>query len=113
MKGPRSELLNWSERLSIFRPRFDDLETCTYRMERAREQIQEFKRMYRGGNLSFVYRRETIHGKFVTAIEGDIPGTYMVILRIRSSRICSGPCFLRVGYRRIGGIVGIAARAGG
>lgn len=90
-------------------------------MERAREQIQEFKCVYRDRSLSFDYRRETIRGKFVSAIEGDIPGTYMVILKIPSSRICSGPCYLRVGGRRVGGIVvtgsegivGIAARADG
>jgi len=43
----------------------------------------------------------------------------MVVLKIASSRICSGPCFLRLGCTRVGGIVvtgrdgiiGIAARA--
>jgi len=119
MRRSRRMLLSWSDRLSVFSSRFDDPETCAYRLERAREHIEELKRKYCNSSLSFDYQSETIRGQFVTAIEGDFPGTYMVVLKIASSRICSGPCFLRVGGTRVGGIVvtgrdgiiGIAARA--
>jgi hypothetical protein len=110
-------LMSWSDRLSMFVARFDDPETCAYQITRAREQIQELKRKYGNKSLSFDYQTETIRGEFMTAIEGDFPGGYMVVLRIASSRICSGPCFLRIAGTRIGGIavsgrdgiVGIAA----
>ena len=39
MKHSRNGLLSWSDQLSMFAPDFDDLATCAYRMERAREQI--------------------------------------------------------------------------
>jgi hypothetical protein len=114
-------LLSWSDRLSVFASRFDDHETRGYRLERAREQIEGLKRRYRHRSLSFDYQTETIRGRFVTAIEGDFPGTYMVILKIASSRVCSGPCYLRLAGTRVGGIVvtgrdgivGITARADG
>jgi len=117
MKRSRSMLLSWSDRLSMFASRFDDPETSAYRIAQARELIEEFKCAYHEKSLSFDYLSETIRGEFVTAIEGDFPGAYMVILRIASSRICSGPCFLRVAGVRINGIavsgrdgiIGIAA----
>jgi hypothetical protein len=105
MKRSRNMLLSWSDRLSMFAARYDDPETSVYRIGRAREQIQELKHKYCGRSLCFDYQTETIRGEFVTAIEGDFPGAYMVVLKIASSRICSGPCFLRVAGTRIGGIV--------
>src|SRR5258707_13193032 len=96
MRRSRSMLLGWSDRLSMFTSRFDDPETCAYRVGQAREQIETLKRKYCNRSLSFDYRSETIRGQFVTAIEGDFPGAYMVVLKIASSRVCSGPCFLRV-----------------
>ena len=119
MKSSRTLLLNWSDRLSIFTSRFDDVETCEYRLEQAREHIEELKRRYSDRSLSFDYQNETIRGNFVTALEGDFPGTYMVVLRIASSRVCNGPCFLRVAGTRVSGIavtgrdgiVGIAVTA--
>jgi len=104
MKRSQKALLSWSDRLSIFATRFDSRETYAYRTERAREQIEEFKRAYHQRSLSFCFQGEAIRGRFITAIEGDFPGTYMVILKIASSRICSGPCFLRVRGARVGGI---------
>ena len=105
MRRARSMLLSWSDRLSVFASGFEDHETCAYRIQQARERIKEFNRRYCNRSLSFDYLSETIRGKFVTAIEGDFPGTYMVVLKIASSRICSGPCFLRVAGTRVGGIV--------
>jgi hypothetical protein len=98
-------LLGWADRLSMFTSRFDDPETCAYRLELARKQIEELKHRYCHKSLLFDYQGETIRGEFVTAIEGDFPGTYMVVLKIASSRICSGPCFLRIAGTRIGGLV--------
>ena len=121
MRRSRNMLLSWSDRLSIFASRFDDPETCEYRLEQAREHIEALKHNYCHKSLSFDYQSETIRAQFVTAIEGDFPGTYMVVLKIASSRVCSGPCYLRVGGTRVGGIVvtgrdgmvGITARADG
>ncbi len=120
MKHLHIMLLSWSDRLSMFASRFDDPETCAYRLEQAREQIEEIKRRYSHKGLSFDFHNETIRGEFVTAIEGDFPGTYMVVLRIPSSRICNGPCFLRLGGTRVkgiamtgrDGIIGIAVSPG-
>jgi hypothetical protein len=98
-------LLNWSDRLSMFASLFADPETIAYRLERAQERIEELKRRYGHKHLSFDYQHETICGEFVTAVEADVPGTYVVVLKIASSRICSGPCFLRVAGTRIGGII--------
>ena len=121
MRRSRSMLLSWSDRLGMFASRFDDPRTCAYRLERAREQIEQLKRKYCDKSLSFDYQSETIRGEFVTAIDGDFPGMYVVVLKIASSRICSGPCFLRVAGTRIRGIVvtgrdgiiGVAATADG
>jgi len=115
----RIMLLSWSDRLSMFASRFDDPETCAYRLEQARERITHIKGRYRNKGLSFDYLSETIRGEFVTAIEGDFPGTYMVVLKIPSSRVCNGPCFLRLGGTRVkamaitgcDGIIGIAVSA--
>ena len=105
MKRSRKMLLSWSDRLSMFTSSFADPITIAYRLERARECIEEFKSRYSHKRLSFDYQHETICGEFVTAVEADVPGTYVVVLKIASSRICSGPCFLRAAGTRIGGIV--------
>src|SRR3989442_1548091 len=94
MKRLPTALLNWFDRLSIFGGPPDSPETHEYRMQRAREEIEEIKRAYRNKSLAFNYHHETVRGKVVTAVEGDLPGTYMIVLRIASSRICSGPCFV-------------------
>jgi hypothetical protein len=115
----RIMLLSWSDRLSLFASRFDDPETHAYRLKQAREQIEHIKDRYQHKGLCFDYLSETIRGGFVTAIEGDFPGTYMVVLKISSSRVCNGPCFLRLGGTRVkgiaitgcDGIIGIAASA--
>jgi hypothetical protein len=104
MKRSRGMLLSWSDRLSMFASRFDDPETSAYRITRARDVMEELKRTYHDRSLSFDFQNETIRGEFMTAIEGDFPGAYMVVVRIASSRICSGPCFLRVAGTRMGGI---------
>jgi hypothetical protein len=121
MKRSGKELLSWSDRVSMFRPRYEDAETSAYRSERAREMIEKLKRVYADECMLFDYHYEQIRGRFVTAVEADIPGTYTVVLRISSSRICTGPCVLRVGATLIGGIiltgsdgiVGITARIDG
>jgi hypothetical protein len=98
-------LLSWSDRLSMFTGCLADPGTIAYRVGRAREQINQLKRTYGNKHLCFDYEHETIRGAFVTAIEGDVPGTYVVVLKIASSRICSGPCYLRMGGTRVGGII--------
>jgi len=121
MKRSGKELLNWSDRVSMFRPRYEAAATSAYRLERAREMIEKLKRIYADESLLFDYQHEHIRGRFVSAVEGDVAGTYMVILKISSSRICSGPCLLRLGGRLVGGIivtgkegiVGITARIDG
>jgi hypothetical protein len=105
MRRSRIMLLSWSDRLSMFASRFIDAETRAYQLERTRERIEELKRKYSHKHLCFDYQSETIRGEFVTAIEGDFPGTYVVVLKIASSRICSGPCFLRVAGTRVTGII--------
>lgn len=118
MKRSR-KTLNWSDRVSIFATRFDSPRTYQYRIQRAQEQIDELKLAYRNRTVSFVHHGETIRGKFVNAVHGDYPGTYMMVLRISSSRVCNGPCYVRLPGGRVGGIVvtgagglvGITARA--
>lgn len=105
MKQIQKKLLSWSNSVSIFATPFDSVTTHEYRMQRAHEEIENLKNAYHGKNVSFTYRSEKIRGKFVTAVLGDYPGTYMVVLRISSSRICSGPCFVHLHGRRIGGLV--------
>jgi hypothetical protein len=117
MKPSRTMLLSWSDRLSVFTSRFLDSETCAYRLKQARKQIEALNQRFCNKTVMFDYQKETIRGAFVSAIEGDFPGTYMVILKIASSRCCNGPCFLRfAGTRAEGiaitgrdGIIGIAA----
>ena len=119
MRRSQSMLLSWSDRLSMFVSRFQDSQTCGYRLAQARRQIKELKQKYSNRSLCFDYHTETIRGEFVAAIEGDVPGTYMVVLKIASSRLCNGPCFLRVAGTRMSGlavtgsegIVGIALAA--
>jgi hypothetical protein len=117
MKQSRMTLPSRFNGLSIFAS--EDLETYDSLAQRAQDQIAEIKHAYHNKHLSFDYRDEVVRGKFVTALEGDFPGTYMVVLKIASSRICSGPCFLHLQGRRIGaivvtgehGLVGITAKA--
>jgi hypothetical protein len=105
MKSSRAALLSWFDQLSIFAGSFDSPTTYDYRLRRAREEIEQLKRTYRNKSLSFDYHHETIRGRFVTAIEGDFGGTYMIVLKIVSSRICSGPCFVHLHGGLVGGIV--------
>ena len=105
MKHPQTALLTWFDRLTIFAGPVDSPSTYNYRMQRAREEIENLKQSYHGKSLSFEYCHETIRGTFETAIECDFPGTYMVVLKIASSRICSGPCFVGIHGKRVGGIV--------
>lgn len=105
MKRSQTAVLSWSDRLSIFASRFDSPQTHSYRIRRAQEQIEELKFAYQNRNVSFVYHGETIRGKFVDAVKGDYPGTYMIVLRIGSSRICAGPCLVRLLGVPVGGIV--------
>ena len=103
MKQSRMTLPSRFNGLSIFAG--EDLETCDSLAQRAQNQIEEIKRAYHNKHLSFDYGGEVVRGKFVTALEGDFPGTYMVVLKIASSRICSGPCFMHLQGRRVAGIV--------
>jgi hypothetical protein len=91
--------------LRIFAGPDDKLEGFDQVVERAHEEIEEIKQAYRNKTLSFDYNDEIVAGEFVTAIEGDFPGTYMIVLRVPSSRVFSGPCFVHLHGERIGGIV--------
>jgi len=109
MKRSRTKLPSRLDGLSIFagaKP-----ESYDAVVERAQERIRQIKETYGNQHLTFEYNNEVIRGEFVDAVEGDFPGTLMVVLRIRSSRICSGPCFLRLGDERVSGIV-VTARGG-
>ena len=105
MKNARQPLLSWWERLSIFAGSLDNPDTYEYLVERAQRQIEYLKLAYHQKNIFFDYRGETIRGKFVAAIEGDYPGTYMIVLKIASSRVCTGPCFVHLRGDYVGGIV--------
>ena len=117
MKRSHSKLPKRLKGLAIFageKPEsYDDL------LYRAHEKIRHLKESYRDQPVSFEYDGEMVRGKFVDAVEGDFPGTFMIVLRIASSRHCHGPCALRLADERIhgivvtgkGGMVGITAKA--
>jgi hypothetical protein len=106
------------EGLSVFAG--ESLEAYDTLIERAQKHIHEINDTYRGRTISFEYRNEIVTGKFITAVEGQCPGTYMIVLQLPSSRVCNGPCFMhmvvdeRFGAVVVtgkGGIVGITAKA--
>jgi hypothetical protein len=117
MKHSCRKLRNRLNGLTVFTG--DEPESYDELMQRAQEKIQELKRTYQDRYLSFEYYDELVRGRFVDAVEGDFPGTFMIVLRIPSSRICSGPCFVHLqdGFASgivvtgKGGLVGITARA--
>ena len=92
---------------------YDDLK------HRAEEKIRHLKESCREEHLVFEYNGELVRGRFIDAVEGDFPGTFMTVLRLASSRICHGPCVVRLEGERIngivvtgkGGMVGITAKA--
>jgi hypothetical protein len=83
----------------------ETLEAYDTLIERARERIHEINDTYHGQTISFEYRDEIVAGKFIAAIEGEYPGTYMIVLRTPSSRVCNGPCFVHMNDERFGAIV--------
>jgi hypothetical protein len=92
-----------SNRLGVFAG--ETLEAYDTLIERARERIHEVNDTYHGQTISFEYRDEIVAGKFIAAIEGEYPGTYMIVLQIPSSRVCNGPCFVHMNDERFGAIV--------
>ena len=104
MKRSARELLGWLDRPKLFHPGARE-----YRLLRAQETIEKIKRVYQGEFLLFEYQRERICGRFITALEGEIAGTYTVVLKISSSRICSGPCGVRLGGKLVDGIISTGA----
>jgi len=120
MKRSSSAVTRRFEGLSIFAGDREDAEMYFDLMERAQEEIADIKLALHHKAVVFAYDGETIRGKFLTALEGDYPGTYMIVLRVASSRICTGTCFLSLHGQRIGGIavtgndglVGITMKAG-
>ena len=105
MNRSSSAITRQFEGLSIFAGDGDDPETSFDLMARAQEEIADIKLAFRHEAVAFVYDGETIRGRVVTAIEGDYPGTFMIVLRVASSRICTGACFVHLHGRRVGGIV--------
>jgi hypothetical protein len=117
MKRSRSRMPRRLETLNVFAG--ESLEAYDTLIERAQKRIHEINDTYHGQTISFEYRDEVVTGKFITAIEGEFPGTYMIVLQIPSSRVCNGPCFVHMVDERFGaivvtgkgGIVGITAKA--
>ena len=93
------------EGLSIFAGDREDAEACFDMLARVQEEIADIKLACHHKAVVFAYDGEAIRGRFVTALEGDYPGTFMIVLRVASSRICAGPCFLYLHGERVGGIV--------
>jgi len=115
MKRSRKNRFNG---LSVFAG--DRPESYDALLERAEQKIDHIKEAYGGGgHISFEYDGEVIRGAFVDVVPGEFPGTFMIVLRIPSSRLCTGPCFLRLLDEHLGGIavtansglVGITAKA--
>ena len=102
-KRLRSRVASRSDGLNVFAG--DTLEAYDTLIERAHERIHEIKNTYRGQTISFEYRDELVTGKFIDAVEGNYPGTFMIVLRIPSSRVCNGPCFVHMNEERLGAIV--------
>jgi hypothetical protein len=117
MKRSRTKLPNRLNGLTIFAG--EKPESYDSLVQRAQDRIKQLKESCQDKHLSFEYDGELVRGMFVNAVEGDFPGTFMVVLRIASSRICYGPCFLRLQDEHIsgivvtgkGGLVGITAKA--
>jgi hypothetical protein len=117
MKRSRSRLPRRTEGLSVFAS--ESLEAYDTLIERAQKRIHEINDTYHCQTISFEYRDEIVTAKFVTAIEGQFPGTYMIVLQLPSSRVCNGPCFIHMNDERFGaivvtgrnGVVGITAKA--
>ena len=105
MKRSNSTMTRRFEGLSIFAGNGDNPETSFDLMALAQEEIGELKLAFYHKAVVFEYNGETITGRFVTAIEGEYPGTLMIVARIASSRLCSGPCFVHLRGERVGGIV--------
>jgi hypothetical protein len=103
MKHSRTMLPNRLNKLSVFAG--DAPESYDELVQRAQERIKQLKESCRNEHLCFEYDGEKIRGEFVDAVAGDFPGTFMIVLRIPSSRVCSGPCFAWLDDERIGGIV--------
>jgi hypothetical protein len=103
MKRSHTMLPNRLSKLSVFAG--ETPESCDDLVQRAQERIKQVKETCQNGHLSFEYDGELVRGEFVDAVQGDFPGTFMIVLRIPSSRLCSGPCFARLEDERIGGIV--------
>jgi hypothetical protein len=120
MKRSSSAITRQFEGLSIFAVDREDPERYFDLIKQAREEIAEVKLALHHKVVEFAYDGETIRGKFVTALEGDYPGTFMIVLRVPSSRVCAGPCHLSAHGERVGGIivtgngglVGITLKAG-
>lgn len=103
MKRAQTE---WSDGLWIFSGAGESVEVREHLRHRALEEIEDIKLAYAERRVTFEYRGETIRGTFVDAIEGEFPGTYTLVLRIPSSRICQGPCFIHdLHGNHVGGIV--------
>jgi hypothetical protein len=103
MKRSRSPLPRRLNGLGVFAG--ETLEAYDTLIDRARERIHEVNDTYHGQTISFEYRNEIITGKFIAAIEGEYPGTYMIVLQVPSSRVCNGPCFVHMNDERFSAIV--------
>jgi len=103
MKRLRSLVPRRLEGLSVFAG--ESLEAYDTLIGRAHERVHEINDTYQGQTISFEYRDEVVTGKFINAIEGAYPGTYMIVLQLPSSRVCNGPCFIHMNDERFGAIV--------
>jgi hypothetical protein len=103
MKGSRTKLPNRLNGLTIFAG--EKPESYDTLVQRAHDRVKRLKESCQDKHLSFEYHGELVRAKFVDAVEGDFPGTFMIVLRIASSRTCYGPCFVRLEDERITGIV--------
>jgi hypothetical protein len=103
MKGSIGKLSHRLDGLTVFAG--DEPESYDELVQRAQERIRELKDTCQDNYLSFEYNDEWVRGRFVDAVEGNFPGTFMIVLRIPSSRICSGPCFVNLPDEVISGIV--------
>ncbi|HTS19952.1 MAG TPA: hypothetical protein VMP11_20420 [Verrucomicrobiae bacterium] len=92
-----------SKSLAVFAG--DMIEPYDTLIRRAQERIHEIKDTYQGQTMSFEYLDEVVTGRFIDAVEGDYPGTYMIVLRVPSSRLFIGPCFVHMNDERFGGII--------
>ena len=103
MKRSRSRLPRRLESLNVFAS--EGLEAYDTLIERAHQRIHEINNTYHGQTISFEYGDEVVTARFVVAVEGEFPGTYMIVLQLPSSRVCNGPCFIHLDDERFGAIV--------